>query len=161
MKKILILYDGREVSAYDGREVPAFLLARFDMVENEFVCVRGLFGRKKEVLSPIKRQYCLVFIPWKHREKELALIATDDAVTMEKIEGEGVVFAESFVSPFTKEAPYYAEYKISSFVGYDFIYEYKSFIGDVRNQCGEKPLELLYRYAPELLCEEFDEADAE
>lgn len=149
MRKILIKYN--------NREVPAILLARFDMVDKEFVSVKGLFGKIKDIFTPIQRQYCLVFIPWKHKEKELALISIYDVITIDKLVGNDIVSIEKYISPFTEENPYYAEYKISNFVGHRFVYDYKNFIADIRNQCFEKPLEILYQHYPELLQEEFDE----
>ncbi len=149
MTKILI--------EYNNREVPAILLARFDMIDNEFVSIKGLFGRVKDVFVPMKHQYCLVFIPWKHREKELAIISIEKAITLDKLNGDDVVSIDKYISPFTEEDPYYAEYKISNFAGYKFIYEYKNYIADIRNQCFMKPLEFLYQHHPELLKEEFDE----
>ena len=149
MKKIFIKYN--------NREVPAFLLARFDMIDNEIVSVKGLFGKIKDVFAPVNHQYCLVFIPWKHREKELLLLSMRDIITIDKLIGNDIVSIEKYISPFTEEDPYYAEYKISNFVGYKFIYEYKNYIADIRNQCFTKPLEILYQHHPELLQEEFDE----
>ena len=149
MRRILIQYN--------NKEVPAFLLARFHMVENELVSVKGLFGRRKDIFTPLERQYCLVFIPWKHQVKELVLVSMRDIITMDRLDGNDVVSIEKYRSPFTEEAPYYVEYKITDFVGYKFVYDYKNFIADVRNQCFAKPLELLYQRYPELLQEEFDE----
>ncbi|MBQ7337927.1 MAG: hypothetical protein IJW40_05665 [Clostridia bacterium] len=149
MRKILIKYY--------NQELPAILLARFDMVDNEFVSVKGLFGKIKDIFTPMNRQYCLVFIPWKHREKELVLLPMSDIITIDKLIGNDIVSIEKYISPFTEEDPYYAEYKISNFVGYKFIYEYKNYIADIRNQCFRKPLEILYQHHPELLQEEFDE----
>ena len=146
IKKILIKYN--------NREVPAILLAHFNMVDNEF---KGLFGRIKDIFVSVNRQYCLVFIPWKHKVKELALISMSDVITIDKLIGNDIVSVEKYISPFTEEDPYYAECKISNFIGYKFIYEYKNYIADIRNQCFKKPLELLYQHHPELLKEEFDE----
>ena len=149
MRKILIKIN--------NREIPAILLARFDMVDNEFVSVKGLFGKTKDVFTPMNHQYCLVFIPWKHREKELLLVSIKDVITIDKLIGNDIVSIEKYISPFTEEDPYYAECKISNFVGYKFIYEYKNYIANIRNQCFKKPLEILYQHHPELLQEEFDE----
>ncbi len=149
MNKILVKYN--------NREVPAILLARFNMVDNKFVFVKGLFGRIRDVFAPMRRRYCLAFIPWKHREKELVLVSVGDVITIDKLVGNDIVSVERYVSPFTEEEPYYAEYKISNFVGHRFVYDYKNFIADIRNQCFAKPLEILYQQHPELLQEELDE----
>lgn len=149
MQKILIRYN--------DKEVPAFFLARFNMTDKEAVSQKGLFGRVKHVLTDTERTYCLVFIPWKHSEKELALISIQNVITSDIQIDEAMASVEKYISPFTEENPYYAEYKISDFVGYKFIYEYKNFIADIRNQCPTKPYEILYHLHPELLNEDFDE----
>ena len=149
MKKILIRYN--------NRHVPAILLAHFDMTDNEFVSAKGLFGRIKSVFATTKRKYCLVFVPWKHQAKELVIIPADETITSAKLDGDDIVCADNYISPFTEEEPYYAEYKISNFVGCKFVFEYKNYIADIRNQCSDKPLEILYHHHPELLKEEFDE----
>ena len=142
---------------YGNREIPAILLARFNMVDNEFVSVRGFLGRIKDILTPLDRQYCLVFIPWKHKAKELSIVSVQDVITIDKLIGDDIVSVEKYISPFTEEDPYYAEYKISNFVGYKFVYEYKNFIANIRNQCFERTLEILYQHHPELLHKDFDE----
>ena len=149
MEKIIIKYE--------NREVPAIMLARFDMINDEFISLKGFFGKIKKVFVPMKHQYCLVFIPWKHREKEIAIIHVEKAITLAKLSGVDIVSVDNYVSPFTEESPYYEEYQISNFVGYQFIYHYKNYIADVRNQCFEKPLEILYKHHPELLLEEFND----
>ena len=143
---------------YNDREVTAVLLACFHMVDNEFVTKKGFLGRRKDVLTLVERPYCLVFIPWKHREKELSLIAIQNVIALDKLVGDEIVSAEEYISPFTEETPYYAEYKISNFVGYKFVYENRNFIANIRNQCFTTALEILYQHHPELLREEFNEA---
>lgn len=142
---------------YNNREIPAFLLAIFNIIDDEFTSVKGFLGRIKYVSKPVDRQYCLVFIPWKHQEKELALIPMSDIITIGKLAGNDIVSVEKYISPFTEEYPYYSECKISNFVGYNFVYDYKNFISDVINQCFTKPLTILYQQHPEFLYEEFDE----
>lgn len=139
---------------YNNREIHAILLAHFHMIDNEFVSV---FGRIKDFFAPKRRQYCLLFLPWKHQIKELALVSMKDVITIDKLIGDDIVSVDAYVSPFTEEDPYYREYQISNFVGYKFIYEYKNCIADIRNRCFTKPLELLYQHHPELLQEAFDE----
>ena len=43
MEKIIIKYE--------NREVPAIMLARFDMINDEFISLKGFFGKIKKVLS--------------------------------------------------------------------------------------------------------------
>ena len=142
---------------YEMKEISAFFLARFDMAVNEAFSKRTFFGRIKTIFVPAERPYCLVFIPWKHRMKELALIPMQDVLLFDASAYEDVVSVEKYISPFTQEYPYYEEYTISNFIGYQFLYDYKSFIADVNNELPERPLEILYQLHPELLEEEFDD----
>ena len=79
-----------------------------------------------------------------------------DIITMDKLIGNDIVSVEKYISPFEQENPYHKEYQISNFIGYNFIYEYKNFIADIRNHCFDKPLEILYYYKPELLHQQFE-----
>lgn len=146
MKKILIRYKGLETEAV--------LLARFTIVDNELTEKKGLFGRLKRCVTPIERQCCLVFLPWKHDEKELAIIPASDVKSHADPKGDDTVSVCEYVSPFTEEAPYYTEYTVRDFVGYKFVCDDKSLIANVKNQCTAKPLATLYKNYPELLSEE-------
>ncbi len=142
---------------YKNEKTEGFLLARFNTFKDETLRVKSLFRKNKEITLPIARHYCLIFIPWKRQEKQLALIPIEKVLTLQELVGENVVRVEKYVSPFTEEAPYYAQLEISNFIGYHFVYDYKNFISDVRNECPTKALNILYKHHPELLQEEFDE----
>lgn len=150
MNKITINYCGESISAYP--------LARFFMTDEEVPSVRGLFGSTKTTVKTVRRERYLVFIPWRHREKELAIIPRGDVDVEIKNTCGNIISVESFVSPFKAEEPYYAEYEITDFSGYRFIYDYRSFIADVRNRCSEEPLEILYANLPMLSEGETDDA---
>ena len=139
---------------YDNQEIPAVFLARFHMMDGEFVSAKGLFGRIKNRIVYVDRHYCLAFIPWKHREKELVRIPLSDVTGLEKIIDEDFVSVETYVSS-TTDAPW-GECEIRDFFGYKFIYEDKNFIADLIDG-SKRPYEILYRLHPELLQEEYDE----
>ena len=145
MKKVLIQYNNQEVEA--------ILLAHFKMADNELAEKKGLFGLLKRSVTPIERKYCVVFLPWKHAEKELALVPASDVKSAVEITGDDVVNVSEYISRFSQESPYYTEYKVSDFVGYKFIFDNKNFIADIKNQCTAKPIEVLYQNYPELLQE--------
>ncbi|MBR2930495.1 MAG: hypothetical protein IKC32_04630 [Clostridia bacterium] len=146
----------RIIAGYNGAELPMLLLADFYMDVEEPITRVGFLGIKRTVLSSVRRRYFLVFIPFSYRAKELALIPASDARMPdgERMGGKDsdgrILSVGEFISPFTKEAPYTAEYRITDFFGYDFVYENKSFIADVRNCCTEEALELIYQLYPEL-----------
>ena len=146
MQKVLIQYD--------NKEIPAFFLAHFHRMQVEILPVKGLFGRIKSRLASVDRHDCLVFIPWKHREKELALISMSDIIGFDRIVDEDVISVKQYISSTTDDP--YGECEILDFVGYKFIYECKNFIADLIDG-SQKPYEIFYQLYPELLQEEFDE----
>lgn len=139
-----------------GKEINAILLAHFNILHTIEVEKKVLLFFKRETKTQIKSNVFLVFIPFKHQEKELAIIELEDVVDFEQLEGSDILHIENFISPFTKEHPYYNEYKIENFIGHEFIYTNKEFIADTVNRLYE-PLEILYKHKPELLQIEIDE----
>ena len=132
-----------------NEKVNAILLATFDMVkDDEKVKTQFSFFKKRHFNS--RRTFCCVFIPWKDREKEIALVETNEhsfGVSLPK----GVLQIEKFTSPFEKETPYYSELKIENFVGYEFIVENKTFISDVNEGYCSSPLEIFYENFPQFV----------
>ena len=147
----------RIIINYNDKEVPAILLAHFEVVDDSPILKKGLFTKIKDFFKPTKRKYYLVFIPWKHSLKELALVPLENVIKTDELAGEDVISVEEYISPYTDEEPWYAECKIWNFVGYKFIYENKSFIINCFMQDYKAPQQILYMHQPELLKEEFNE----
>lgn len=123
--------------------VKAVLLATFELQsENK----RGILKKKPKYESK-----CLAFIPWKRRMKEVIIISSEKIEMINHLEGDCIVNKDEFISPFVEEKPYYCEFKIINFFGYDFVLNDKSFIANVIQCCIDKPLELLYEKMPKLL----------
>lgn len=114
-----------------------------------------LFRKTKSKIATKTEETYLVFIPWKHREKQLCEIAPSNALPFEKSFPTDWIFIPEFVSNGTEE--FYPSVTVKNFSGYRFICENNSFICD--QACGEYEanLEILYSEFPELLDEEFDE----
>ena len=150
MDKIKIQIDfGQKTSI-----VEAVLLAKFIREYTSYISTkRLLFRRLKEVK---KSELCyLVFIPWKHREKELLVIKESEIVSDNFTQPTEWVNIDSFTSS-TKEE-YHDYFEIKDFWGYDFIYENRFFLAHVMESITWEPLEVLYKNMPELLSEEIDD----
>ena len=93
----------------------------------------------------------MVFIPWKHRAKELALIDDTDVLAQDFSTPTQWIDIAKFISPYTEETPYYDEYEITDFSGYPFVKENENFIANVKQCDYSSVLEYLFKHFPELL----------
>ena len=154
MKRIKIRYGETIINA-----IP---LAKFKMKLGKLVATQHSFMFLKwypsryEVEYEIKPKW-LVFIPWKHCAKEIALIDDADVLPQDFSTPTQWIDIDKFVSPYTYEDPYYDEYEITDFSGYPFVAENESFIANVWQSDTSSVLEFLFKHFPELL----EAADAE
>ncbi len=140
---------------YDnGRAIKCVMIGRFYMKLNHYMSKKVLFRRK--VVSTDLKKYIMIFIPWKHKAKEL-ILAPADRVWILGREDERFILVDQFCSCFSLEHPYATEYDVQAFKGFDFVYENNDFIANVYNELTTKPLDILYKAMPELLNLEFDE----
>lgn len=144
--------------------VEAILLAKLTMEVEVFVtknCKILWFKKQKRVLEKQRIDFCLVYLPWKHQEKELMLIKQKDCVSnIDFFNRDGIVNVNKFESEYIEECDGYknnCKFEVENFVGYDFLHKNKSFIADL--YCGEKSkcLTILYKKMPQILNEVFDE----
>ena len=116
MKTTTIIYQNEEYEAYP--------LAEFKMADEAVCQRRGLFGRIKSATKEKERALALVFIPHRDRLGELAIIPRESskrptiaeyftALSKDEKIGEKIAFCDFFVSSFTLEAPYIANYRIA------------------------------------------------
>lgn len=134
----------------NGQKVECLLLATFDMeIKKEepknFLC----FHYSKYVTKYEKM--ALVFIPWKHKLKELRIVFLKELAGLNDLSVREFIDISCFTSPFEEELPYYEEYLIKNFKGYKFVYEYKNFIANTIQQTPNKCFELLYKELPHLI----------
>ncbi len=140
----------------NSRAIKCVMIARFYMKLNHHMTKKVFF--KKKTRSTDLKKYVLIFIPWKHKMKDLKLVPADSVWIIGR-EDERFIEVEQFCSHFNLELPYATEYDVESFHGFDFAYEDNSFIANVYNELTAKPLEILYKELPELAELEFDEED--
>ncbi|MDE6441231.1 MAG: hypothetical protein K2L12_00575 [Clostridia bacterium] len=130
--------------------IKCLLLANFEL-EQEFLETKKFLCFKSQVLSKKFVKSALIFIPWQHREKEIRIVEIDKIIEKNNIADKDFIRVNDFVSPYVEESPYYCEFRIKNFYGYDFIYNYANFIANIFEQDGYKSYEVLYKNKPELL----------
>lgn len=134
----------------NGKNIECILLATFAMeTEKEetkkFLC----FNYNKYVKK--YREMALVFIPWKYNLKELRIVYLEELSSLDYSYTSELIKIDNFTSPFEEELPYRVEYLIKDFNGYKFVYEYKNFIANIKQQTPNKCFELLYKELPDLV----------
>ncbi len=106
-----------------------------------------------------KKKLCsLVFIPWKHREKELDIIPVDDILCDFNNYRDDWFSVKEFISNFAGyDALYKSQVKVEDFYGDKIIVDNNSFIASFIEEESHYCLNILYKYRPFLLNLEFDE----
>ena len=108
--------------------------------------------------KPKKKLCSLVFIPWKHQEKELEIIPVDDILCDFNNYRNDWISVKEFISNFAGyDAFYKSQVKVEDFYGDKIIVDNNSFIASfIEGKC-YYCLDVLYKNMPSLLEEEFDE----
>ena len=141
---------------FEDRRVEVVALATFNMDDYKFTTQKGLFGRAKQVFTEAPCDFALVFIPWKHREKQLAMVRMDSVLSPVAPRKDWVT-VRSFFSVYEDEPYYRSEVEVRNFVGYKFICDNNNFIAALRNGENYDPLTALYENMPYLLEEEIED----
>ena len=106
-----------------------------------------------------KKKLCsLVFIPWKHREKELDIIPVDDILCDFNNYRDDWISVKEFISNFAGyDALYKSQVTVEDFYGDKIIVDNNSFIASfIEGEC-YYCFNILYKYRPFLLNLDFDE----
>ena len=106
-----------------------------------------------------KKKLCsLVFIPWKHREKELDIIPVDDILCDFNNYRDDWISVKEFISNFAGyDALYKSQVKVEDFYGDKIIVDNNSFIASFIEGESHYCFNILYKYRPFLLNLDFDE----
>lgn len=148
---------------YDGIVAKGILLAEFDLVEpfTDYIDKKYLFFTfRKKIETTRNFKWYAVFVPWKHAMKDIIFITKKMIISIDYCSDEKWVEIKKFNSAFVKEHPYYCEYVVENFNGYEFIVKDNEFIANIRNGLSEYSLQTLYENLPSILKEEFDEDKA-
>ena len=149
MEKIKIKPTLKGVYGRQPFTADAIVLAKFKVECPEYI----FRGKEYKVVTKQLLHY-LVFIPWKHQEKELLAIEENEIIDGNLVIPAEWIRVDKFTSPTRDEIP--DCFEIRDFWGYDFIYENDFFIAHCLEHRDREPLEVLYKNMPELLLEEID-----
>lgn len=140
---------------YYGNIINGILLGVYERQHEEtYTIEKKFFGKIKTIYKTRKltSPLYIIFIPWKHKEKELVEVDEKYILNLNSIEFEEEwIEVSSFVSKSFDGDIYHASMEVNKFRGYKFIYDYNSFIINMVLYETHKNLELLYKYLPELL----------
>ena len=117
------------------------------------------FKRKDTVRVPEYKRKWLVYIPWKHCQKQIELIDESDIISAGAEFPSNWINVSQYISTYiyAEECPSCREdVEITNFCGYDFIYNYNSFVATmiVDRFATTDLYEELYKHMPELISEE-------
>ena len=148
---------------YNERMINGILLGKYQRPHDEVYSVNKRFLWKTKTIykhKTLNTPLYLIFIPWRHQEKELVEVDEKYIINPETIQME-----ESWihVDQFTSERPeYYGNYswneslKVNKFIGYKFIYENNDFLMNVCLNYWWEPLTIIYQNMPQLLNMDLD-----
>lgn len=139
----------------DGKKIKGILLGKYKTPHNEYYSVEKKFlwitkrlHRSRSLNTPLY----IVFIPWKHREKEL-IIVDEKYVTDPHMLGRDNQWIDvsGFSSKTYDGVIYHAKVDVTEFSGYRFIYENNAFIINLHSYETWDNLSIVYENMPELL----------
>lgn len=96
----------------------------------------------------------IVFIPWKHEEKELKLIEETNIIDLKEIKNDKWIHVKEYRSKSYYDAIGYDCCDVSNFYGLDFIYQNNQFVVNMIASNYYENLTILYKEMPEILEEE-------
>ncbi len=148
-----------EIEFYDGaRIIKGILLGKYQCPHDE------VYSVKKKILWKTKHIYkhrtlntplYIIFVPWKHREKELTEVDEKYIVNPETVQiDETWIKIANFVSEKVEsfnDYSYREGIEVNNFVGYKFIYDNNNFMINLRLHEWHEALTVLYQHMPDLL----------
>ncbi len=143
----------------DGKIINGVMLCRYQRPHSEIYSVEKRFLRKiktvykkRTIFTPLY----VVFIPWKHRMKEIVEIDEKYIVNPESLKfDEAWINIDKFISKSYSGSVCCESIQINNFVGYPFVYEKNNFLIDLYSSDN---LTVLYNNLPEFLEIDLDNA---
>lgn len=133
---------------HEGNLIKGILLGKYQYLRNEKKSLWERIGIQK------KQTACsyVIFIPWKHREKEIVVVDETDMIHPETIQlDETWIAIDKFISKYFDGQIYHASLEVRNFVGYNFMYENNSFIINLLLHEAWDNLTVLYKNIPQIL----------
>jgi hypothetical protein len=148
---------------YNDRIVTGILLSKYQRPHNEVYSVKKRFFWKTRIVyehEMLNTPLYLIFIPWRHQEKELVEVDEKYIINPEVIPmDETWIRIDKFISEKNEmfgDHSWNEALEINNFIGYRFIYENNSFMIKVCLHEWWEPLTILYQNIPQLLNMDLD-----
>lgn len=140
----------------DGRVIKGILLAKYQRRHDEvYSWGKKVFGKAKTKYARrrLKNPLYVIFIPWKHKLKELIEVDEKYIINSQPFRvDETWITKDKFISKTGYDIySFSVKVKIKNFVGYKFIYDNNSFIAKMSSHEFEDCLAILYKNMPEIL----------
>ena len=139
----------------NGRQIKGILLGTYQRPHNEVYSYEKRFlWKTKQIYKTrtLNSPLYIIFIPWKHREKEIVEIDKKYILHPESLQpDEAWIKIDRFTSKSFDGDIYHAGMEVNNFIGYPFMYENNGFMINLALRCKWDTLTILYKNMPEIL----------
>ena len=148
---------------YNERIISGILLGKYQRPHDEVYSVKKRFLWKTKIIykhKTLNTPLYLIFIPWRHQEKELIEVDEKYIIKPETIQmDETWINVDKFTSERSESVENHTwneSLEVNKFIGYKFIYENNDFLINVCLHDWWEPLTIIYQNIPQLLNMDLD-----
>ena len=148
---------------YNERIISGILLGKYQRPHDEVYSVKKRFLWKTKIIykhKTLNTPLYLIFIPWRHQEKELIEVDEKYIINSETIQmDETWINVDKFTSERSESVENHTwneSLEVNKFIGYKFIYENNDFLINVCLHDWWEPLTIIYQNIPQLLNMDLD-----
>ena len=148
---------------YNERIISGILLGKYQRPHDEVYLVNKRFLWKTKTVykhKTLNTPLYLIFIPWRHQEKELIEVDEKYIINPETIQmDETWINVDKFTSERSESVENHTwneSLEVNKFIGYKFIYENNDFLINVCLHDWWEPLTIIYQNIPQLLNMDLD-----
>lgn len=139
----------------NGKNIKGILLGKYQRLHEEtYSCEKKFLWKKKKFYKTktTNTPLYIIFIPWKHKEKEIVEIDEKYIIHPENIHFEETwVKVDKFISKGYIDGIHHADVEVNNFIGYKFMHENNSFMINLLLDEKWNNLDILYKNMPEIL----------
>lgn len=143
---------------YQERIISGILLGKYQRPHDEVYSVKKRFLWKTKIIYKHKTRNTplyLIFVPWRHKEKELIEVDEKYIIDPEAIQMDKTwINIDKFSSERTESFDNYSwneSIEVNNFTGYKFMYDHNSFMINLCLHEWWEPLMIIYQNIPQLL----------
>ena len=148
---------------YNERIISGILLGKYQRPHDEVYSVKKRFLWKTKIIykhKTLNTPLYLIFIPWRHQEKELIEVDEKYIINPEAVPiDETWIHVDEFTSERTESYDNHSwseSVKVNNFIGYKFMCDNNSFITSVCLHEWRECLTIIYENLPQLLTMDLD-----